>query len=259
LITYFQAIIIAIVEGITEYLPVSSTGHMIITEWLLKLKQGDFLKLYTVAIQLGAIMAVLVLYYKKFFQSFDFYIKLFIAFIPSAVIGFLFNDTIDELLESPLTVAIALLLGGIVLLFTDKWFENNTKEDQEITNFQALKIGFFQILALIPGVSRSGATIFGGLHQTLSRKQAAEFSFFLAVPTMLAATGYKLLKYYKEFGIQAEEIKFLAVGNTVAFIVALIAIKTFIGLLNRYGFKPFGWYRILLGVIILISLLWFNN
>ncbi|MES2619090.1 MAG: undecaprenyl-diphosphate phosphatase, partial [Bacteroidota bacterium] len=234
--TLIESIIIAIVEGLTEYLPVSSTGHMIIAEWLLKIQQSEFIKLYTVAIQLGAIMAVIVLYWKRFFKSFDFYYKLFVAFIPAAVIGFLFNDVIDEMLESPMTVAIALVLGGVILLFTDKWFENNAKEEQEITYLQALKIGAFQILALIPGVSRSGATIFGGLQQTLSRQQAAEFSFFLAVPTMAAATGYKLLKYIKANGISSEEIKHLAIGNVVAFIVAVIAIKAFIGLLNRYGF-----------------------
>lgn len=250
----FESIIIAIVEGLTEYLPVSSTGHMIITEWLLKMQSSEFIKLYTVAIQLGAILAVIVLYFKKFFQSFDFYLKLFVAFLPSAVIGFLFNDMIDELLESPLTVAIALVLGGVVLLFTDRWFAGNVEEEQPITYTKALKIGAFQILALVPGVSRSGATIFGGLQQTLSRKQAAEFSFFLAVPTMLAATGYKLLKYIKANGISSEEIKHLAIGNLVAFIVAVIAIKAFIGFLNKHGFKPFGWYRIVVGLLILAGL-----
>jgi len=254
-VNIIYSILIGIIEGLTEFLPVSSTGHMILTEWLLKLNTSEFLKLFTVAIQLGAILAVVVLYWKRFFKSIDFYLKLLVAFIPSAVIGFLFNDTIDALLESPLTVAIALVLGGIVLLFTDKWFEKNSEVEQEVSYLQALKIGAFQIMALVPGVSRSGATIFGGLQQTLSRKQAAEFSFFLAVPTMLAATGYKLLKYIKANGINEEEIKHLAIGNLVAFIVAVIAIKAFIGLLNKYGFRPFGYYRIIVGLAIIGFLL----
>jgi len=253
-VSIFESIIIAIVEGLTEYLPVSSTGHMIITEWLLKLENTDFLKLFTVAIQLGAIMAVVVLYYKKFFKSLDFYYKLAVAFIPAGIFGFLLNDLIDELLESPLTVGITLLVGGIVLLFTDKWFAGNPEEEREVTYLEAFKIGLFQVISLIPGVSRSGATIIGGLTQKLSRKQAAEFSFFLAVPTMLAATGYKLLKYFKSSGISSEELKLLSIGNLVAFIVAIIAIKGFIGILNRFGFKPFGWYRIAVGIIILIAL-----
>jgi undecaprenyl-diphosphatase len=253
-VSIFEAIIIAIVEGLTEYLPVSSTGHMIITEWLLELHNDDFLKLFTVAIQFGAILAVVVIYYKKFFQSLDFYFKLAVAFIPAAVFGFLLNDYIDELLESPLTVGISLLLGGIVLLFTDKWFKNNPVEEREISYADAFKIGFFQVISLIPGVSRSGATIIGGLTQKLSRKQAAEFSFFLAVPTMLAATGYKLLKYFKTSGISKEELQLLSIGNLVAFIVAIIAIKGFIGMLTRFGFKPFGWYRIAIGIVILVAL-----
>lgn len=250
----FEAIIIAIVEGLTEYLPVSSTGHMIIVEWLLKLQNTDFLKLFTVAIQLGAIMAVVVLYYKKFLQSFDFYLKLAVAFIPAGIFGFLLNDIIDELLESPLTVGISLLVGGIILLFTDKWFVNNPTEEREVTYMEAFKIGFFQVISLIPGVSRSGATIIGGLSQRLSRKQAAEFSFFLAVPTMLAATGYKLLKHFKTSGINEEELKLLSIGNLVAFIIAIIAIKGFIGILNKFGFKPFGWYRIIVGILIIATL-----
>jgi undecaprenyl-diphosphatase len=253
-VSIFEAIIIAIVEGLTEYLPVSSTGHMIVTEWLLQLYSDDFLKLFTVAIQLGAILAVVVIYYKRFFQSIDFYLKLAVAFIPAAIFGFLFNDYIDELLESPLTVGITLFLGGIVLLFTDKWFKDNPVEEREISYMDALKIGFFQVISLIPGVSRSGATIIGGLAQKLSRKQAAEFSFFLAVPTMLAATGYKLLKYLKTSGITNEELQLLTIGNLVAFIVAIIAIKGFIGILNKFGFKPFGWYRIAIGIIILVAL-----
>ncbi len=250
---FVEAILIAIVEGLTEYLPVSSTGHMILTEWLLKLKNDNFLKLFTVAIQLGAILAVVVLYFKKFLQSFDFYLKLLVAFITAAIFGFLLNEEIDKLLESPLTVGITLFLGGLILLKTDNWFAKNTKEEQEVNYVNAFWIGCFQIISLIPGVSRSGATIFGGLFKGFSKKQASEFSFFLAVPTMMAATGYKLLKYFKNGQtLNSNQINLLLVGNIVAFVVAILAIKTFIGILQKHGFKPFGWYRIIVGAIILI-------
>src|SRR5690606_10855877 len=186
-----DAIILAIIEGLTEYLPVSSTGHMIIASSFMKIASDDFTKLFTIVIQLGAILAVVVLYWKRFFQSIDFYFKLFVAFIPAVVFGLLLSDFIDDLLESPLTVAITLILGGIILLKVDDWFKNNEIEDPQdpeahtkISYATALKIGFFQVLAMIPGTSRSGATIVGGLTQKLNRKTAAEFSFFLAVPTM---------------------------------------------------------------------------
>ncbi|MFN5629188.1 MAG: undecaprenyl-diphosphate phosphatase [Bacteroidota bacterium] len=251
---YLEAIVLAVIEGLTEFLPVSSTGHMVLASSFMKIANNDFTKLFTVAIQLGAILSVLVLYWKKFLVGIPFYIKLLIAFIPAAIFGKLLNDYIDALLENPITVAIMLVLGGIVFLLLDKWMNN--KEDNSIeepTNAGAFKIGLYQCIALIPGVSRSAATIIGGITQGLNRKSAAEFSFFLAVPTMFAATAYKLLKYFKANGnISKEEINLLLVGNLVAFIVAIIAIKTFITFLNKNGFKLFGYYRIIAGIIILI-------
>ncbi len=249
----FEAIVIAIVEGITEFLPISSTGHMIITSSLLNIHKDEFTKLFEVAIQLGAILAVVVIYWKKFFdfKSWQFYLKLIIAVIPALLLGFLLSDKIDALLESPLTVAITLLLGGIILLFIDKVFITHTVDKEErISNLQAFKIGIWQCIAMIPGVSRSAATIIGGMQQKLTRKLSAEFSFFLAVPTMCAATGYKLLKGYKT--IHAEQVKLLLAGNLVAFIVAVIAIKFFIDYLQKHGFKLFGYYRIIAGIIILV-------
>lgn len=247
----FEAIVLAIVEGITEFLPISSTGHMILASSLMGIAADEFTKNMTVIIQFGAILSVLVLYWKRFFQSVDFYFKLFVAFLPAAVLGFLLNDFIDSLLENVLVVGCMLLAGGVFLLFLDRIFPNAESEtdEQEVSYPSALKIGFFQVLAMIPGVSRSAATIVGGLSQKLSRKQAAEFSFFLAVPTMFAATSYKLLKMYKT--IQAEQINVLIIGNIVAFIVALLAIKSFIGYLTKHGFKIFGYYRILVGLIII--------
>lgn len=249
----FQAIILAIIEGLTEFLPVSSTGHMIIGSSVLGIAENPFVKNFTVIIQFGAILSVLVLYWKRFLKSFDFYVKLFIAFIPAAIIGFLASDYIDMLLENVIVVAVTLLLGGIFLLFVDKIFEQNEKNPDSEPNLKsAFIIGVFQVIAMIPGVSRSAATIIGGLTQKLTRKAAAEFSFFLAVPTMFAATSYKLLKIYQsETGFTSHDIQVLAVGNIVAFIVALLAIKLFIGFLTKHGFKVFGWYRIVVGLVIL--------
>jgi undecaprenyl-diphosphatase len=246
-----NAIILAIVEGITEFLPISSTGHMIIVSSLLGISNEEFTKIFEVNIQFGAILSVVVLYWKRFFQSLDFYYKLFVAFLPAAVIGFLLGDVIDSMLESVVTVAISLLLGGIILLFIDKWL-NASEEEKEISFPLALKIGFFQCIALVPGVSRSAATIIGGMTQKLTRQKAAEFSFFLAVPTMFAASAYKLLKNYKS--IHSEDISILLIGNVVAFIVAMLAIKFFISYLTKYGFKMFGYYRIAVGLLILILL-----
>jgi undecaprenyl-diphosphatase len=248
---WLQALLIAIVEGITEFLPISSTGHMIITEKIIGLESDDFVKAFIINIQFGAILSVVVLYWKSFFQSLKFYYKLFVAFIPAAVFGLLLGDYIDKLLENVVVVAIALILGGIILIFVDKWFKNPS-ENQEVTYSKALKIGFFQVIAMIPGVSRSAATIIGGMSQKLTRKNAAEFSFFLAVPTMFAASGYKLLENYK--AINVDNIGILIFGNIIAFFVALVAIKTFINYLSKNGFKIFGYYRIILGTIILILL-----
>lgn len=251
---FAEAVILAIVEGLTEFLPVSSTGHMIITSGLLGIPSTDFVKLFTVCIQLGAIAAVVVMYFKRFFQSINFYFKLITAFIPAAIAGLLLGDYIDRLLENPLAVGIALLLGGIVFLFVDTWFNKEEIDSTDkMTYKHSLLVGIFQCIALVPGVSRSGATIVGGLAQRLSRKTAAEFSFFLAVPTMLAATAKKLLDFYKAHGLPSgDEIKLLALGNIVAFVVALVAIKFFIGVLTRYGFRAFGWYRIVAGAIIIV-------
>ncbi len=253
----FETIIIAIVEGLTEFLPVSSTGHMIIAQKLLGMESTDFVKAFTVNIQFGAILSVIVLYWKRFFQTMDFYWKLLIAFLPAAVIGLLAGDFIDSLLENIWVVAIMLILGGVLMLFVDKWF-NKPAENQEMNWKRALKIGFFQCIAMIPGVSRSMATIVGGMTTKLSRKNAAEFSFFLAVPTMAAAAGYKLMQLIQDPGattMLTENLTTLLIGNVVAFIVAMAAIKFFINFLTKHGFKAFGYYRILVGGIILILLM----
>jgi undecaprenyl-diphosphatase len=244
----WQAIILAIIEGITEFLPVSSTGHMIIGSSLMGISHLEFTKMFTVNIQFGAILSVIVLYWKRFFQSVDFYFKLFVAFIPAAVLGFLLNDLIDAMLENVVVVAVSLLVGGIILIFIDG-IANPKDSTRDISYFDAFKIGLFQCIAMIPGVSRSASTIIGGMLQGFSRKQAAEFSFFLAVPTMAAAGGYKLLKTYDT--IQSEDIQILLIGNLVAFLVAMMAIRFFIGFLTKYGFKVFGYYRIILGLLLL--------
>ncbi|MGK0138987.1 MAG: undecaprenyl-diphosphatase [Algoriphagus sp.] len=247
-----QAIILAIIEGITEYLPVSSTGHMIIASSFMGIDNQNFTKIFEVQIQFGAILSVVVLYWRRFLQSFEFYYKLLLAFLPAAVIGFLLNDYIDMLLENVIVVAVMLVLGGVVLVFIDKVFEGKPQKE-EVSYPTALKIGFYQCIAMIPGVSRSAASIIGGMTQGLSRKSAAEFSFFLAVPTMFAASAYKMLKGYMDGALvfSPDEIKLLAVGNLVAFFVALAAIKFFISYLQKYGFKVFGYYRIVLGLLIL--------
>jgi undecaprenyl-diphosphatase len=256
---YFQALILAIIEGLTEFLPVSSTGHMVIASSIMGIGKDEFVKLFEVAIQLGAILAVVALYWKKFFDfsKWQFYVKLIIAVIPALLFGFLLNDFIDNTLGNPIFIAVVLLLGGIVLLFIDRFFKNPVIDsEKEVNNLTALKIGLFQVLAIVfPGLSRSAATIIGGMQQKLTRHAAAEFSFFLAVPTMCAATGYKLLKGYKL--LNPDNIKLLLFGNVVAFIIAIIAIKSFIGFLSKHGFRIFGWYRIAIGIVILA--LYFAN
>ena len=281
-----EAIIIAIVEGLTEFLPVSSTGHMIITQNMLGVESTDFVKAFTVIIQFGAILSVVCLYWNRFFRlnpckifdaevvkgitgvakwktygkrflyKFDFYWKLLVAFIPAAILGFLFSDKIDEMLESVVIVAVMLVIGGIFMLFCDKIFSKGS-EDTVLTERKAFNIGLFQCIAMIPGVSRSMATIVGGMAQKLTRKDAAEFSFFLAVPTMFAATGYKVLKLFLDGGteILVNNMPALIIGNVVAFVVALLAIKFFISFVTKYGFKAFGWYRIIVGGTILVMLL----
>jgi undecaprenyl-diphosphatase len=248
-----ETIVIAIVQGLTEFLPVSSTGHMIITQSIMGIESTDFTKLFIVNIQLGTILSVVVLYWKHFFQSVNFYLKLIVAFIPAGIAGILLGDYIDALLESVEVVAISLLVGGIIFLFIDRLMRNPVSDEKPIPYKSAFIIGVFQCIAMIPGVSRSAATVIGGLTQKLSRKRAAEFSFFLAVPTMFAATVYKLYKNYDT--ITSDDISTLLIGNAVAFVVAMFAIKLFIGILTRYGFRIFGWYRIALGLVLLILLL----
>lgn len=251
--TTIQAIILAIIEGITEFLPISSTGHMIIGSSAMGIADQEFTKFFTVAIQFGAILSVVVLYWRRFVQSWNFYLKLLVGFLPAAVLGKLFGDRIDALLENVVVVAISLLAGGVVLLFVDKWFrETEVKGEKEVTFPAAFKIGLFQTIAMIPGVSRSAATIIGGLAQKLTRQAAAEFSFFLAVPTMLAATVYKLYQFSRNGNVfSSHELGLLVVGNVVAFIVAMLAIQSFIGYLSRHGFRLFGVYRIVVGLAIL--------
>lgn len=289
-LTTLETIIIAIVEGLTEFLPVSSTGHMIIAQNILGVESTEFVKAFTVIIQFGAILSVVCLYWKRFFrlkpvvifdkeatagksfkaclgiwlkrflQKFDFYWKLLVAFIPAAFFGLLFSDKIDEMLESVTVVAVMLVVGGIFMLFCDKIFSKG-KEDMELTERKAFNIGLFQCIAMIPGVSRSMATIVGGMAQKMTRKDAAEFSFFLAVPTMFAATGYKMLKLFMDGGSEVlkNNMSALIIGNVVAFVVALLAIKFFISFVTKYGFKAFGWYRIIVGGAILVMLMLGHN
>ncbi|WP_426670775.1 undecaprenyl-diphosphate phosphatase [Mucilaginibacter sp. McL0603] len=252
-----HVIILAIIEGLTEFLPVSSTGHMVIASSLMGISKDEFVKLFEIVIQLGAILAVVVLYFKRFFKSIDFYLKLVIGVIPAVVLGLLLKKHIDKWLENPLIVAVSFLIGGIILLFVDDWFNKPTiDEEKKINHITALKIGFFQCLAMIPGVSRSAASIVGGMSQKLSRKAAAEFSFFLAVPTMFGATVKDLWDFYKKGSFSTpdlhQDIKFLIIGGAIAFVVAMLAIKTFITFLEKRGFKLFGWYRIAAGIVIII-------
>jgi undecaprenyl-diphosphatase len=268
--TTLEAIILGIVEGITEYLPISSTGHMILASYFMGIQDDSFTKLFEICIQLGAILSVVVLYWRKFFDfsKWQFYVKLVIAVIPALVLGFLFNDAIEAVLESPLTVSIMLILGGIVLLFIDKVFKNPTiTEEPQISHRNALMIGIWQCISMIPGVSRSAASIIGGMQQKLTRSLAAEFSFFLAVPTMAAATGYSLvlkdwevngteMKGYELMTQNSDNLINFGIGTVVSFIVAMIAIKTFISFLQKHGFRVFGIYRIIAGLVMLIVLGW---
>lgn len=288
--TTAEAIILAIVEGLTEYIPVSSTGHLIIAESFLQMKSSAFNRMYIINIQFGAILAVVFLYWRRFFHSFDFYLKLFVAFLPAAIFGKLLNDYIDHLLESVFTVAISMIVGGVFLLFSDYFFKNqmaaveenpekpvNPAEDEDtflpiadekpitdtlieiasrrenISYRQSFVIGLFQAVAMIPGVSRSAATIFGGLTQRLTIRDSAEFSFLLAVPTIFAASMYKTYKNVNQ--ITASDLDLLLVGNLVSFIVAALSIKLFLSVVNRYGLKIFGIYRIVFGTILLILFL----
>lgn len=259
--TWLQTILLAIVEGITEFIPVSSTGHLIVTSAVMGINKQPFTKLFEVCIQFGAILSVVVLYWKKFFDfsRWQFYLKLFVAFIPAIIMGVLFSKKIDALLESTLIVGIMLLVGGIILLFIDNIFKYpSIEKDNEMTYKNAFVIGWFQTLAMIPGVSRSAAALIGGLQQKLTRKLAAEFSFFLAVPTMFAATVKKLYDYHTEgFIWNNHDLIVLLVGNLIAFLVAMIAIRTFITFLQKHSLRVFGFYRIIAGIII-IALFYFK-
>jgi len=266
----FQAIILAIIEGVTEYLPISSTGHMIFASSYFGIQNDDFVKLFQVSIQFGAILAVVALYWKKFFDfsKFNFYIKLACAVIPALVLGKLFDDKIEAVLGDPIPIAIVLIVGGIVLLFIDRKFQNpSVVAEEDITIKKAVTIGFWQCLAMMPGTSRSAASIIGGMQQGLTRQAAAEFSFFLAVPTMMAVTLYSVfLKTYEttqlkgyELLLQSKDnIKLFLIGNVVAFIVAVLAIKFFIGIIKKYGFKPWGYYRIIMGIFLVIYFSYFK-
>lgn len=253
----WQAIVLAIIEGLTEFLPVSSTGHMVIGSALMGIEPTPFVKLFLIAIQLGTILSVLVLYYKRFFKNISFYYKLVLAAIPASVLGVLLNDKIDEVLESPDIVAMSLVVGGIVLLFVDRWFRRVRIEDVDGMSYQnAFMVGVYQCIALFPGVSRSASTIVGGMAQGMSRKAAAEFSFFLALPMMLGATVVKLYKYFDEgHSFSSQEMNLMIIGNVVGFLVAILAIKFFISVLTKFGFRFFGIYRIIVGMLILV-LMW---
>ena len=274
--TIIQTLIIAIVEGLTEFLPVSSTGHMIIAQSLLGIESTPFVKAFTIIIQFGAILSVVCLYWKRFFRldhtpapvgstttqkilhTWDFYWKLFVAFIPAVVFGFIakVSGLIDKFLENVTIVAVMLVVGGIFMLFCDRLF-NKGLENNKITNKRAFNIGLWQCLSLIPGTSRSMTTIVGGMAQKLTRRSAAEFSFFLAVPTMAAATGLDFIDLFTGHisWATADNRSMLALGSVVAFVVALLAMKWFVSFLNKYGFCAFGVYRIIVGGFILAWLL----
>src|SRR5574343_1563640 len=258
-----QALILAIIEGLTEFLPVSSTAHMIFTSSIFGTSGDEFVKMFQVSIQFGAILSVVVLYWKKFmdFKSPMFYVKLGLAVVPALILGKLFDDKIESVLEKPIPIAIVLIVGGVILLFIDRFFKRpRIQKEENISIQKAINIGFWQCLEMMTGTSRSAASIIGGMQQGLTRETAAEFSFFLAVPTMLAVTTYSLflktyevsqLKGYELLTQSNDNLKLFFIGNIVAFIVAIIAIKFFIGIIKKYGFKPWGYYRIIAGMILL--------
>lgn len=269
--TVLQAILLAIIEGLTEYLPISSTAHMGFTAALMGMEETEYLKMFQVSIQFGAILSIVALYWKKFFDfsNFTFYFKLGIAVIPALALGYLFDDKIEAVLGNQVAISAMLVFGGVILLFVDRWFKNpQIHNEKEISNKKAITIGFWQCLAMMPGTSRSAASIIGGMTQGLSRKAAAEFSFFLAVPTMLAVTVYSVFlktwgaetdapqKGYEMILSSSENIQIFIIGNVIAFVVALIAVKTFINVLTKYGFKFWGWYRIIIGIFLLIYFLY---
>ncbi len=251
-----QSIIIAIIEGITEFLPISSTGHMILASRLMNIHEDEFVKTFEITIQLGAIMAIVLMYAKRFLKGFQIYLKLGVAFIPTAIIGFLAYDFIKAYLFNPIIVAISLVVGGIVLILIDRFVVSKKSQTDVLENIDykhAFFIGLIQCFSMIPGVSRAAATIIGGVFNGLDKKQATEFSFLLAVPTMFAAGGYDLLK--TPAVLNKHEFTLLAIGFVIAMITAWIAVKIFIKLVENYGFKYFGYYRILVGIVFLLVLL----
>ncbi|SHO61863.1 undecaprenyl-diphosphate phosphatase [Algoriphagus zhangzhouensis] len=254
--TLFQSIIIAIVEGLTEFLPVSSTGHMILASAAMGIHDDEFVKTFEVFIQLGAILAIALMYIKRFFRGLQIYYKLFAAFVPTAIVGLLAYDIIKGYLFNPVVVSISLIIGGVILILIDKKVvskESELAEVEDISYKNAFFIGLFQCLSMVPGTSRAAATIIGGVFNGLDKKQATEFSFLLAVPTMIAAGGYDLIK--SELVFTQAQIMMLAVGSLVAFISAWIAVKLFLKYVSKNGFTAFGWYRIVIGILFLI-LMW---
>lgn len=249
----FNAIILAIIEGLTEFLPISSTGHMILASSAMGIHEDEFVKTFEICIQLGAILAIALMYMQRFFKSIDIYLKLLVAFLPTAIIGFLAYDIIKQYLFNAVVVSVSLIIGGIILIWIDTFIKNKSSEVKELDLIpykNAFNIGLFQCLSMIPGTSRAAATIVGGVFNKLDKRQATEFSFLLAIPTMLAATGYDLLKTPIEF--TPEQWKLLIIGLVVAGISAWIAVKIFLSIVEKYGFKPFGYYRIALGIIYLL-------
>lgn len=247
----WQALILAVVEGLTEYLPISSTGHLILTSWLMGINQDPFVKDFTVIVQFGAILAVLLLYWRRFVMNFRLYPRVLVAFLPAAVVGLLVKDYIDALLGSVWTVAVALILGGVALIITDRLLRNRTTrtrslEDLPVTS--AFKIGLFQLLAFVPGVSRAAASIWGGLYQGLDLRLATEFSFFLAVPTLTGASFLKLRKVWPS--LTPGQIEHVLWGNALSFVVGALAIHFFVRWVANSGLKFFGYYRIALGLVV---------
>lgn len=254
--TIIQAVILAIIEGLTEFLPVSSTGHMILASTIMNIHDEEFVKTFEISIQFGAILAIALMYFKRFFQGLDIYFKLFVAFVPTAIIGFLAYDFIKEVLFNPIVVAVSLIIGGIILILIDKKMTQKASETLSIEKIpykNAFFIGLIQCLSMIPGTSRAAATIFGGIFNGLDKKQATEFSFLLAVPTMFAATGYDILK--TEIAFTSQELTLLGIGVIIAFISAWFAVKIFLKIVEKYGFVHFGYYRILIGILFLVIFL----
>lgn len=249
----FNAIILAIIEGLTEFLPISSTGHMILASSAMGIHEDEFVKTFEICIQLGAILAIALMYMQRFFKSIDIYLKLLVAFLPTAIIGFLAYDIIKHYLFNAIVVSVSLIIGGIILIWIDSYIKSKESEVADLDQIpykNAFKIGLFQCLSMIPGTSRAAATIVGGVLNKLDKRQATEFSFLLAIPTMFAATGYDLLKTPIDF--TSEQWKLLTIGLTIAGISAWIAVKIFLNIVDKYGFKPFGYYRIALGIIYLV-------